>query len=66
MALPAHLQRYSGLIDLVVEALVREAQGGAETERETPGRGRIRPGAIQASRGIDDDESTTPAPRAQN
>ena len=33
MALPAHLQRYDGLIDLIVEQLVREIEQGAETKQ---------------------------------
>ena len=33
MALPAHLQRYDGLIDLLVEQLVREIEQGTETEK---------------------------------
>lgn len=41
MALPAHLQRYSGLLDLLVEALVREV---GEEAGETPDRGGTRSG----------------------
>jgi hypothetical protein len=42
MALPTHLQRYDGLIDLLVEQLVREI--GEEGLFEAPGRGGTRPG----------------------
>ena len=31
MALPAHLQRYDSLIDLVVEQLVREIEAAAQS-----------------------------------
>jgi hypothetical protein len=44
MALPSQLAKYSGLIDLVVEALVREMKGemGAKTDEANsdPGKGR--------------------------
>jgi len=33
MALPAHLAKYEGLIDLVVEQLVREIEEGAEIKK---------------------------------
>jgi len=33
MALPAHLAKYHGLIDLIVDQLVREIENGVDTKK---------------------------------
>jgi len=44
MALPAHLQRYDGLIDMIAQAIVRELERGTETK--TPAAAHDRAGVI--------------------
>jgi hypothetical protein len=36
MPLPAHLERYDALLDMIVEALVRDTQGGVGGEGLAP------------------------------
>jgi hypothetical protein len=63
MPLPAHLAKYSGLIDLVVAQLVREIEG--ETEIKTPPG--VQPGGVCACvnqtlpKGLQPDENYTAA-----
>ena len=45
MTLPSRLARYSSLLDLLVDELLREIEQGIETE--APRRSRLRRGAIQ-------------------
>jgi hypothetical protein len=48
MPLPAHLARYSALVDFLVEQLVAEAQEGADVHREAELRALKRAGTDSA------------------
>jgi hypothetical protein len=59
MALPAHLQRYDGLIDLLVERLLCEIEQEAETK--TPDRASTSdPAQISSARSLELRDKNTP------
>lgn len=60
MTLPAHLAKYDGLIDLLVEAIVREIEADSQTpETRKP---RARPEQRGSLKGLNSADSNLPAP----